>query len=180
MNTNLYFKSVLEEPIYVKINNINSNLEEIILSTIKNSFEGKCTNNGYIKRNTIKIVSYSSGIVNSNYIKFNIIFECFICYPTDGMIISCVVKNVTKAGLRCELDEEKSPLIIFIAKDHHYNNLEFNNVKENDIIKIKILGQRFELNDENISVIGEFLEKDNSVNVLKKSNKKKLKIINDI
>ena len=179
MNTNLYFKSILEESIYINLNTINLNLEKTILNIIKNNFEGKCSNNGYIKKDSIKLVSYSSGIISGNNIKFNIIFECFICYPTDGMIISCNVINVTKAGLRCELNENNSPLVVFVAKDHHYNNVEFNDIRENDIIKVKILGQRFELNDNYICVIAEFLEKINNNNDNKKKIKKKLKIIND-
>ena len=92
------------------------------------------------------------------------------------MIIQCVIKNITKAGLRCELNEDISPLVIFVARDHHYNNEEFNNLNENDMINIRIIGQRFELNDSYICVISEFLEKSViSNNLEKKSSKPKKK-----
>ena len=48
-----------------------------------------------------------------------------------------------------------SPLVIFIARDHHNFNDAFNNTKEGDIINVTIIGTRFELNDSYISVMAE-------------------------
>ena len=71
------------------------------------------------------------------------------------MIISCIAKNITKAGIRAKIDDKFNPLIIFIARDHNYRSNKFSEIKENDEIKVRVLGQRFELNDEHISVIAE-------------------------
>lgn len=162
-NTNIYFKSILEKSIYIDLNNVNSNLEKNILTILKENFEGKCTNDGYIKIDSIKITTYSSGLILSGSIKFTVVFECMVCYPVEGMKVDCIIKNITKAGLRCELNEENSPLVIYVSRDHHYKNEEFNNVSENDLISVKIIGQRFELNDPYICVISEFQKKiDNS------------------
>ena len=174
VNTNIYFKSVLEKNIYIDLNNVNLNLEKNILTIIKENYEGKCSNDGYIKKDSISIITYSSGLIISDSIKFNVIFECLICYPVENMNIECVVKNITKAGLKCELNEENSPLIIFVARDHHYKNPEFNNIIENDIINVRILGQRFELNDPYICVISEYLDKSSNLsNVNDKPKKSK-------
>ena len=175
-NKNIYFKSILEKSIYINLDNVNINLEKNINSILKEDYEGKCTNDGYIKKDSINLISYSSGLIVSESIKFNVTFDCLICYPVEGMIIQCVIKNITKAGLRCELNEDISPLVIFVARDHHYNNEEFNNLNENDMINIRIIGQRFELNDSYICVISEFLEKSViSNNLEKKSSKSKKK-----
>ncbi len=172
MNTNIYFKSVLEKNIFIDLKSVNNNLDNNILTILKDNYEGKCTNDGYIKRNTIKIITYSSGIVINNSIKFNIVFECMICYPVEGMKIQCIIKNITKAGLRCILDDDNNPLIIFVARDHHYINSEFNNLKEQDKINVKIIGQRFELNDPHICVISEFIDKiSNKINIEQQSEK---------
>ena len=74
------------------------------------------------------------------------------------MEIECIAKNITKAGIRAELDMDKTPAIIFIARDHHYINKMFNEVEEGDHISVKIIGQRFELNDTNISAIAELIK----------------------
>jgi hypothetical protein len=74
------------------------------------------------------------------------------------MLVSCAAKNITKAGIRAESATEiPSPIVVFIAKDHHYNVSYFNEVKEGDKITVKVVGQRFELNDKYISIIGELI-----------------------
>ena len=79
-----------------------------------------------------------------------------ICHPVEGQIIKCKVENITRAGIRAVyFKDTKSPVTIFIARDHHYNNKYFSTIKENDVILIKVIGTRYELNDETISVLGE-------------------------
>jgi len=56
------------------------------------------------------------------------------------------------------MNSKYSPLIIFIARDHHHQSKYFSTRKEGDIINIKIIGQRFELNDKYISVIATLIE----------------------
>ena len=79
------------------------------------------------------------------------------------MIIECIVENVTKAGIKARVDEDISPLIIFIARDHHFGNDYFSKIDSSAItevvkIKIRVIGQRYELNDSQISVIAELTE----------------------
>ena len=69
------------------------------------------------------------------------------------MLIDCVAKNITKAGIKAEIDADVTPVIIFIARDHHYSNENFSLVNENDKITVRVIGQKFELNDKYISVI---------------------------
>ena len=94
-------------------------------------------------------------MIQGNTININVVFECEICLPVEGMILSCIIKNKTKAGIRAEIDEDPSPVIIFIARDHHNNNQTFIKANEGDTINVSVIGQRYELNDKYISVIGE-------------------------
>ena len=158
-NGRLYSKGVISKRIIIPFDKITNDIQRVLLNRVIKNYEDKCILEGYIKKNSCKILQHSSGIIEGNNVKFNIMFECEICYPVEGMYIDCVVKNVTKAGIRAEIDEEKSPLVIFLARDHHYNNTTFAKLTEGDIIIVKVIGQRFELNDENISVIAEMEER---------------------
>ena len=60
------------------------------------------------------------------------------------------------AGIKAEVDEEPSPVIIFIARDHNYTNKNFSKVKVGD--KIKAQDDRIQLNDKYISIIAELIE----------------------
>ena len=130
----------------------------MLAKTISNQIEGKCVVEGYVKPDSTKLITYSSGLVEGIYIRFEVVFECQICCPVEGMLVQCVAKNITKAGIRAESSEEQpSPIIVFITRDHHYMNKQFSSIKEGDKFNAKIIGQRFELNDKYVSIIAELV-----------------------
>jgi DNA-directed RNA polymerase subunit E'/Rpb7 len=152
----LYIKNVISKKLSVPIKYVGTNIAEIFEQILSSNFEGKCCIEGYVKRGSVKIITFSSGNVVGNSIIFTVVFEYLVCNPPQGMRISCAVKNITNAGILAYVDEsEYSPLNIFIARDHHYNIPYFSELKEKDIIMVRVIGQRFELNDPFVSVIGE-------------------------
>jgi len=157
---NIYSRGLLTRKIVLPITVIGKNLDQVIEEYIRNNFEGKCVVEGYIKQNSTKIIRYSSGVIErGNNVVFEVVFECDICFPVEGMLISCAVKNVVKAGVRAEIaNEEPSPIVVFVAKDHHYSSQYFNDIQVGDIITVRVIGQRFELNDKYVSIIGELVK----------------------
>ena len=152
----LYIKNIISKKLSVPIKYVGTNIAEILEQILTNNFEGKCCIEGYVKRSSVKIITFSSGTVIGNCIIFTVVFEYLVCNPPQGMRISCAVKNITNAGILAHVDDgEYSPLNIFIARDHHYNIPYFSELKEQDIIMVRVIGQRFELNDPFVSVIGE-------------------------
>ena len=173
----VYSRCLITRKIVLPITSIGKNLQEVVEENIKANFEGKCVVEGYIKPNSCKIITYSSGTIErGNNILFEVVFECDVCFPVEGMIIQCVAKNITKAGIRAEsANDVPSPVVVFIAKDHHFNVAHFAEIKEGDKINVRVIGQRFELNDKYISIIGELIkEKDFTQQKPKQSAKPKL------
>lgn len=164
-NSSIYSKCLITKPVVLDITQIRGDLRETLKSKIASAFEGKCAVEGYVKPKSCDIVSYSCGVVErGNSICFIVAFECFICFPVEGQIIECYVKNVTKAGIRAELsqkfsDEETSPIVVFVARDHCYSESDFSDVKVSDNIMVTVIGQRFELNDKYVSVIARLQKK---------------------
>lgn len=156
----IYSRCLLTRKIVLPITYIGKNLNEVIEDYIHNNFEGKCVVEGYVKPNSTKIIRYSSGIIErGNNIVFEVVFECDICFPVEGMLISCTVKNVVKAGVRAEsANDVPSPVVVFVAKDHHFDNRQFNDIQVGDVITVRVIGQRFELNDKYVSIIGELVK----------------------
>lgn len=152
----IYMQNMISRRIYLDISNIGSNLKQILEKKLANELEGKCIIEGFVKPGSIKILSYSSGELKASSVIFDIIFECLICSPVEGMYIDCVVKEITEtAGIRAETEEQPSPVIIYMARDHHINNKKYQTIKANDNIRVKVIGQRFELNDKYVSIIAE-------------------------
>ena len=158
--TSIYSRCLITRNIVLPITAIGKNIKEVIEDNIKSNFEGTCLVEGFIKPNSAKIITYSSGIIyRGSSVSFEVIFECEVCFPVEGMLVSCVAKNITKAGIRAEsATDVPTPVVVFIAKDHHYNIAHFNDVKEGDKINVRIIGQRFELNDKYVSIIGELVK----------------------
>ena len=156
----IYHKTLISKKVLVNIVNIGKNLNETLRTRVASQIEGKCIMEGYVKPNSVVIKSNSSGLIRGGVnILFDVIIECLICHPVEGMNIKCIAKNITKAGIRAEIDENPSPLIIFISRDYHNKSVAFKNVKVNDVINVKVIGQKFELNDKFIYVIAEMVEK---------------------
>ena len=153
----IYSRCLITRNIVLPITSIGANIRETINRKIHDNYEGKCLVEGFIEKNSTKIVSHSSGLIQrGTNITFVVVFECNVCFPVEGTLISCIAKNITKAGIRAESsDEIPSPIVVFIARDHHYNSEQFNEIKEGDKFTARVIGQRFELNDKYISIIAE-------------------------
>lgn len=153
----IYSRCLITRNIGLPITAINKNIKETIENQVSAQFEGKCINEGYVKLGSSKIITYSSGIIErGTNILFEVLFECMVCFPVEGMLLSCIAKNITKAGIRAEsADESPSPIVVFIARDHNYSNAYFSSIQEGDKFQARIIGQRFELNDKYISIIAE-------------------------
>jgi DNA-directed RNA polymerase subunit E'/Rpb7 len=155
----IYMINMITRRVTLNMSKVGNNIKSILEKMIAYQMDGKCVVEGYIKPNSIKIISYSNGIIKGDEVAFEVVFECLVCLPVEGMHITAIAKNITKAGIRAEINEEHSPLIIFIARDHNYKSLYFSSIKENDEIKVRVIGQRYELNDTFISIIAELLDK---------------------
>jgi len=130
---------------------MGGNMEEVLSNEIA-SLEGKCLEEGYLKKGSTKLVRYSCGVLKGSNIVIQVIFQGKIANPVKGQTFTCIVENNTRAGIKGRLDNEENPFIVFLAKDHHQMP-EFSDIKENEKIKVVILGQRFEINDPKISII---------------------------
>ena len=154
----VYSSCQITKNIVLPFTSIGKNLKETLENTVSKMVGGKCIVEGYVKPGSIKIITYSSGIVKGEQIIFDVVFNCEICYPVSGMLLNCVAKNITKAGIRAESsDETPSPFVLFVARDHFYASDYFNSIEENEKFVARVIAQRFELNDKYISIIAELV-----------------------
>jgi len=173
----VYIKSLLTKKVIVNINEIGQNIKQILENKVTTVLEGKCIAEGFIKPNSVKIISYSSGSVNGEKIEYIVVFDCMVCHPVEGMLIECTSKTITKAGIHAQVIDANGvmPLTIFIARDHHNKDNHFNSIKENMQIMVKVIGIRYELNDPYICAIGKLLQE--RVNQTVQVKKPRLKIV---
>ena len=153
----VYTPSRLLKKLTISIQHVQKDMTPVFQDILK-KMEGQCCEEGFVEPDSVQIDSYSAGTIQGSNVIFDVVILCNLAYPSAGQLYEAKVENITKAGVKCRLDRSVSPFVIFIARDHHYNHERFADVKEGDILIIKVIGQRFVLHDENIGVIATLQE----------------------
>ncbi len=147
----MFQTSLLSKKIVVPMNQMGGDIHKVMTDKLS-MFEGTCVEEGYVKPKSSKLFSYSCGKVKKNDVVIHVVFECEIANPVAGQLLDCIVENNTKAGIKARVGEH-SPFVVFLARDHHNTDPIFSEIKENDRITVKVIGQRYEVWDPNIYVI---------------------------
>ena len=155
-DTKLYVTSLLHHKIKVPFNKIGNNMDVYFKKYAERELEGKCRKEGYIRPSSSSIVNYSTGLLKGDSVVYDVVYSVDACFPYENMELMCKIKNITKIGLRGVISDTYNPIVLFISREHNANK-NFEDYEEGQTIRIRVIGHRFELNDEFISVIGEIL-----------------------
>lgn len=157
-STDIYVPTMVSRKVVLPFTAVGRNIRDVLEKHLAHEHEGKCNAEGYVRPRSTQLVAYSSGDLSDHgAVTFEIMYEYQVCNPVEGMILTCVVQNVTQAGLQGHIVPEPSPVIIFVSRDHHYTNPRFPKIKAGDEIAVRVIGRHFELNDPAVSVIGELV-----------------------
>jgi DNA-directed RNA polymerase subunit E'/Rpb7 len=158
--SSIYSKGVLTRTCALSLDEVGRNIKELLETKLRRELEGKCSKDGYIKDDSLQVITYSSGkIMDGSTIMFEVVIEVLVAFPVEGMLIEATADNITKAGIKASIpDTDPSPIIIFISRDHFHSDDYFRSIEEGKSIVVRVIGQRFELNDPFISVIGELVK----------------------
>jgi DNA-directed RNA polymerase subunit E'/Rpb7 len=154
---NLYTTNILYYRYHLLPEDFGSDPDEIFLAKLKREIEGRCISQGYVKTGSIKILSRSLGHINQAYFTglpvYDIKYQAEICNPPIGSIIECIIKDETKMGLVCQVNDSDNPLDIVVPSQWHTDNKKYTMLEPEMKIKVKIARKRHESGDNNISVI---------------------------
>jgi len=142
-------------------------MEAHLTQVISNEMDGRCIAEGFVKPDSCKIRSYSIGTFAAGNIAFDVEIEVMLCCPKEGTVMNCIAKTVTQAGIRAHAftkEPEQSPVVIYISREMHdasttrmmANHMSIDSIKPGDMIQVQVVGKRFELNDKQVSIIGEW------------------------
>ena len=100
---------------------------------------------------------------------YQVLYEFDVFYPYEDMEITCKIDSITKIGIRGIIDnnEKRNPVVVFASRLHNQSFFENEDIeedgendtgKEGDHIKVRVIGSRFEINDNHITVLGKILK----------------------
>lgn len=159
----LFSKNTVQDRIHIHPKYLHSNLDASITAQIQQKVEGICNKDGYVKKKSVQLLKRSIGMASSNntngYVSFDVLYSMDVCSPSAGEVYPCIVKKTNKIGFLAEPLEKPNPLVIVVVKQHVDNKDLLNTIKEGDYVSIKIIGSRFDLGDDKISVVGNLMNR---------------------
>jgi DNA-directed RNA polymerase subunit E'/Rpb7 len=158
MNRKIYYTQIINYTEGIQACNLDKDINNLLLEKIKHKLGNKCTKNGYVIKDSIKILERSIGTIKTTHFNglttFNIKLEVKVCNPSEGDIVSCQVIGKNKMGILAK----QFPMLIALSKIHHTNLSRFDSIMPNDEIKIQVIDSKFSINDEEIQVIGKLYD----------------------
>ena len=154
---NLYTTNILENRFHLEANEFGQEPDEIFIKKLKKEIEGRCIREGYVKVGSVRILSRSLGKINQAYFTglpvYDIKYQAEICNPPIGSILECIVKDQTKMGLVCQVDDTDNPLDIVVPSQWHFNNKRYTMLQPDMKIKVKVARKRHDNGDNTIAVV---------------------------
>ena len=140
-------------------------VEAHLMKVISNEMDGRCIAEGFVEPGSCKMRSYSTGTFAAGNIRFDLEIECMLCCPKEGTVMNCIAKTVTQAGIRAHACSEPTPVVIYVSREMHdaasatrmmtNNTVSMDTIKPGDVMQVRVVGKRFELNDKHVSIIGD-------------------------
>ena len=134
--------------------NIES-IDKLLEEKIKAQYEGKCSRNGYVLPNSVKLISRSAGLVEKGRFTGDILFyaeaESTVLQPPDGYVLEGEVIRKNKMGIYVNY---KDAIRVIVPRDLHIGDDEFDAVQVGEIVSVEIKKSRYQVNDTSILSVG--------------------------
>lgn len=151
----LFERRELEKKVHIDSKFLQRNMQASILAQLKMNYEGICSAEGFIERNSITLLGYPFG--KTNYVKggvdYDVKFQADVCLPHPGQKLKARVTVRSKVGIHAETP----PIKVLIPRDLYFGNDEFAKIEEGQDIEFEVVGSQFKQKDTEIIVVGKLL-----------------------
>ena len=162
-------EQLLTTNLFVNASQVNKNIDNVIKDNLKEQLEVLCYEDGYIVKDSVKIVNKSMGkiVVNDNVssVSYSIRYKAEIISPSEGDIIESYVSNINKMGVvsYIKLSEgdssEDIPIVIMVPKDYFDSSIyNFDDINVGQQLNVVVVGSRIKYRSEKIQIIAKLRE----------------------
>jgi len=135
-----------------------TSFDDILLSKMKKSLEGKCSKHGYVIPDSLELLSRSMGSAEKGRFTADFIYymkaQGKVYNPPDGLQVEGEIIRKNKMGLYVIIHDA---IRIMVPRDLHIGNEDFDRLEIGDKIRIEIKKSRFQVNDTHIMSIGQYM-----------------------
>ena len=133
-------------------------IDEILKDKLVSKLEGKCSLHGWVVPNSLRILSRSLGAIESGRFTGDIVFhvqvEGRVINPPSGAIAAGRVIRKNKMGMYVDF---RNAIRIILPRDLHIGDEAYESVEVGQYVECVIRKSRFQVNDEFILSVGDFL-----------------------
>ena len=130
----IYAPVMITKRVPIPIINVGNNIKQTLERMVAHLIEGRCIVEGYVKPGSVKVETYSSGMLSSSDVVYDVIVRCLVCSPVEGMHIDCIAKSITEsAGIKAEVDKLKEYLSLPCSIDDKYTNYDISTLNLSSI-----------------------------------------------
>jgi DNA-directed RNA polymerase subunit E'/Rpb7 len=151
----LFERRELQKKVHIDSKFLQHNMNASILAQLKMNYEGMCSAEGFIERNSVTLIDRSLG--RTNYTKggsdYDVKFQADVCLPHPGQKLKARVTVRSKVGIHAETP----PIKVLIPRDLYFGNDDFAKVEVGQDIEFEVVGAQFKQKDSEIIVVGKLL-----------------------
>lgn len=160
---------ILNTNLNIPANELTKNIDDTIRSKLKQQLEGLCFEDGYIMKDSVKIINRTMGrvVINDNMskVQYRIKYKADIISPSEGDIIESYISNINKLGVILYIKtsdgdtSENSPIIIMIPKEYlKESTYNIDDLNIGQRMNIEVVGCRIKYQSDKIQVIAKVSE----------------------
>jgi DNA-directed RNA polymerase subunit E'/Rpb7 len=170
---NIFILSIDKKIVKVHPSKLTSNYKDYINNELYKLYNGKCSNNGFIKPNSIKIKRITSTEIEKfsfkGYVNFEVEFYYEICKIPNNIQVVCQVEEQNDFGLKCNFTyfEESLNTNLTICEVYVPRNasnkinstINLSTVDNNDKVLVEILRSDFSIGELSLRAVGKIIKK---------------------
>lgn len=165
-------RCTLQDFVVLAPGKLTADYRQAILASLKRTSEGVCTRHGFVLPGSVSVVTISPGHIQSSSLNGNVCFkvtyQAHVCNPANGSTVPAQVKNINRFGILARSyvridDAVTLPVMeIIVTKQNNMSELsdvEMSKIQVGDMIVIEVMGKRFQLGDDHVSIVGKIISR---------------------
>ena len=143
---------------------LNGDIDNIARLKLKENVEGKSYEDGYIIKDSVRIIQRSMGSIVTNgknsEIKYRVKYKAQVVSPAENDEINIIISSINKLGIIgfIRLSEgdtsEESPILIMVPKEYfNESTRNFADLTVGQKMDVITIGVRSKFNSKNIQVV---------------------------